>query len=176
MNLTGKIQLKTEYEKNVINYSATTLVAYKNGAYGFIGWNNKPLSNFEFEEVLFWNDSVAWVKKNFNWKLYHIFDKKILLDKVKRFKWVENTDDEKVLIFQQENNLGVISNKRGIIIQPTFSDIINVGSPENPLYFTEKHVEEASIFVVIYYSKSGMQLFRQIFEEEDYDRIYCSGK
>lgn len=176
INLMSKIQIKPEYEKNLFVYSSVALVAYKNGAYGFIDWKNKPLSNFEFEEILYWNDSVAWVKKNFNWKLYNFYDKKIVLDKIKRFKWVENTTQEKVLVFQQENNFGVISNKRGIIIQPTFSDIVNLGSSEVPLYFTEKHVEEASIFVVIYYDKNGVQLLRQIFEEDEYDRIYCSGR
>jgi hypothetical protein len=174
MNLKAKTQIKHEYDKNLTVYSPTVLVAFKNGAYGFIGWNNKPISNFEFEEVLYWNDSLAWVKKNYNWRLYNFKSKKVVEDKVKKFKWVENTVAEKVLIFQQENNFGVISNTRGVIIQPTFSGIVNLGSAETPLYFTEKHVEEASIFVVIYYNENGIQFLRQVFEEDEYDRIYCS--
>jgi TolA-binding protein len=174
INLNLKTQIKPEYGKNITPYSASALVAYKNGAYGFIGWNNKPITNFEFEEVLYWNDSTAWVKKNFNWRLYNFYARKIVLDKVKKFKWFENTEAEKILIFQQENNFGVISNKRGVIIQPNFSGIVNLGSPETPLYFTEKHVEEASIFVVIYYNDEGIQLLRQVYEEDEYDRIFCS--
>jgi hypothetical protein len=56
----------------------------------------------------------------------------------------------------------------------SFSDIINVGSPAQPLYFTEKHVEEASIFVVIYYDSAGKMLRREIYEQDDYEKIYCS--
>jgi hypothetical protein len=58
----------------------------------------------------------------------------------------------------------------------TFSDIVNVGSSEIPLYFTEKHVEEASLFVVIYYTHQGVMLRKEVYEQEDYDKIYCSEK
>jgi hypothetical protein len=56
----------------------------------------------------------------------------------------------------------------------TFTDIINLGSKDDPLYFTEKHVEEASIFVVIYYDRNGKLIRRQAYEPEEYEKIYCS--
>jgi hypothetical protein len=174
LDITNRKQIKPEYEKNINRYNAKTLIAFKNGYYGLIDWNNKPLSAFEFEEVIYWSDSVALVKKNFNWMVYNFYNKKVILDKIKKFKWVSDTEAEKILIVQQENNYGVISNKRGVVIPPTFSDIVNLGSAATPLYFTEKHVEEASIFVVIYYDKNGVQLLRQVFESDDYDRIYCA--
>jgi hypothetical protein len=79
------------------------------------------------------------------------------------------------LIIQQDNNFGVISNLSGVVIPATFSDILNVGSADEPLYFTEKHVEEASLFVVIYYDEKGKFLYREAYEIEDYERIYCTG-
>jgi hypothetical protein len=60
------------------------------------------------------------------------------------------------------------------VIPATFTYILNIGSSEQPLYFTEKHVEEASIFVVIYYDQSGKFRYRQVYEEDDYERILCS--
>jgi hypothetical protein len=49
-----------------------------------------------------------------------------------------------------------------------------VGSADEPLYFTEKHVSEASVFVVIYYDKNGKMLRREVYEEaDDYEKIYC---
>jgi hypothetical protein len=98
----------------------------------------------------------------------------VLSDKIKDFKMVSDTDEEKVAIMHQENAYGVISNKRGVIIPPTFTDIINIGTREEPLYFTEKNVEEASIFVVIYYDENGKLIHRQAFDEDEYERIYCS--
>jgi hypothetical protein len=153
LNVRTRQQVKTEYEKNLVKYNATHLIAFKNGFYGLIRWDNKPVTPFEFEEIKYWNDSSALVKKNFNWILYNFIEKKVVIESVKKFKWVADTEQEKIMIFQQENDYGVLSNKRGLIIDPTFSDIINLGSSSVPLYFTEKQVEEAGIYVVIYYDK-----------------------
>lgn len=174
INLNTRQQIKTEYEKNVLPYNLTYLIAFKNGLYALLRWDNKPVTPFEFEEIRYWNDSSAIVKKNFNWIIYNFIEKKIVMDKIKKFKWVLDSEQEKIMIFQQENSYGVMSNKRGTIIAPTFSDILNLGSASVPLYFTEKHVEEAGIYVVIYYDKDGHQLRRQVFEVDDYERIYCT--
>jgi hypothetical protein len=87
---------------------------------------------------------------------------------------IADSPDEKIAIVKQKNSFGVISNTKGIVIPFTFSDIINIGSRDEPMYFTEKHVTEASIFVVIYYNKLGKLLRREVYEElEDYEKIYC---
>jgi hypothetical protein len=41
------------------------------------------------------------------------------------------------------------------------------------LYFTEKHIEEASMYVVIYYDREGKFLRKEAYSSEDYERIYC---
>lgn len=166
--------IKAEYDKNVMTYNSAKLIAGKNGLYGLIGWDNKLTTPIEFEEIQYWNDSSALVKKNFNWILYNFVEKRIVMDKIKTFKWVLNAEQEKIMIVQQENSYGVMSSRRGAFIPATFTDIVNLGSATVPLYFTEKHVEEASIFVVIYYDKNGVQLRKQVYETDDYERIYCS--
>ena len=175
LNLSTRKEIKPEYDKNIVAYNHNSSLVFKNGSYGLVGWDNKPVIPIEFEEIRYWNDSTALVKKNFNWSLYNFVEKKVEVDKIRNFKWVIDSNDEKIIIAQQENNYGVISNRKGIIIPSTFTDVVNLGSPATPLYFTEKHVEEASIYVVIYYDKNGKQLKRQVFEIDDYEKIYCSG-
>jgi hypothetical protein len=166
--------VKPGYDKNLSLYNKQLIVAYKDGHYGLIGWDGKPLSKFEFDEILYWNDTAALVKRNYEWMLYDIANEQILLKGIKNYKTVSDFANEKVLIIQQENNFGVISSTRGDVIPSNFTLIKNVGSAEEPMYFTEKHVEEASIFVVIYYNKNGALLKRYVYEEEDYEKIYCS--
>jgi hypothetical protein len=60
-----------------------------------------------------------------------------------------------------------------VVIAPTFTDIINLGDAEHPFYFTEKQVEEAGIFVVVYFDETGKLVRKQAYEEEEYDRILC---
>lgn len=176
IDLVRRKEIKPDYDKNITVYDKNRLVAFKNSLCGLIGWDNKPITPFEFEEINAWNDSSVLVKKNFQWMIYNFLEKKVTIDKVKAYKWVNDSPQEKIMIIQQENKYGVMSSTRGMIIPATFSDIVNVGSTTQPLYFTEKHVEEASIFVVIYYDKNGVQLKKYVYEGGDYEKIYCSGK
>ncbi|MEO7991438.1 MAG: hypothetical protein ABI663_17935 [Chryseolinea sp.] len=166
--------IKPEYVKNIVPYTADKLVVFKDGFNGFVGWDNKPLSKFEFEEVRYWNDTAAMVKSNFMWRLYDIRSGKVLIDRIKDYSLIQDTQQEKIAVMHQDNTYGVIHNHKGAIIPANFSDIVNVGSRELPMYFTEKHVEEASIFVVIYYDHAGRMLRKEVYEQDDYEKIYCS--
>jgi hypothetical protein len=167
-------QIKPQYEKNLIHYDDKLLVCFKNGQFGFVDWNNKPVGKFEFDEIRYWNDTTAFVRKEFQWKLYSIYKEKVVIDHIKKFNVVSDTGEEKIFILNVENDFGIVSNKRGTILPFTFTGIRNMGSADNPLYFTEKHIEEASVFIVIYYDKNGVLIRKEIYDEEDYEKIYCA--
>jgi len=164
---------KTQYDRNITFFNESTLIVFKDGFYGFVDTDSNPISKFEFEEVRPWNDSTAFVRKNFRWMIYSVYSGKISKDQIKDYRLIKDTKEEKIAIIHQENEYGVLSNTRGTIIPPTFSDVLNLGTAEKPLYFTEKNVEEAGIFVVIYYDENGKMIRRQIYESDEYDRIYC---
>jgi hypothetical protein len=66
-----------------------------------------------------------------------------------------------------------MSSKKGLILEPTFTNISNLGTNESPLYLAEKYVEEASIYIVIYYNQFGKQIRRDVYEEKEYKKIKC---
>jgi hypothetical protein len=166
--------IKPQYTKNLIPYTNRLVAAFRDGFFGFVDWDNKEHTKFEYAEIQYWNDTLAWVKKNQLWMLYDILAKKVLESNIRQIKMVCDCPDEKLAIVQQANTYGVISNKQGWIIPLSFTDIVNVGSVDEPLYFTEKHVEEASVYVVIYYDKNGKILRREVYKEsDDYEKIYC---
>jgi len=165
--------VKTTYERNLTFFNESILIAFKDGYYGFIDKDDKAISGFEFEEVKPWNDSSAFVKKEFRWMIYNIYSKSIIHNQIKDYQLLRDDADEKIAIIHKDNEYGVLSNRRGVIIPATFSDVLNLGTAEKPFYFTEKNVEEARIFVVIYYDENGKQVRRHIYESEEYDRIYC---
>lgn len=173
-HVVSKKLIKPEYEKNLVVYNARVITAFQKGLYGFITWENKPVSRFEFTEVQHWNDTVALVSKNKTYMLYDVLTTKTQENPFLNVKFIRNSADDKLAIVKEEQGTGVIGTGRGFVIAPTFSHIVNVGSAEEPLFLTEKHVEEASIFVVIYYDKDGNLLHRYVYEEEDYEKIYCS--
>jgi WG containing repeat len=164
--------IKPEYERNVLPYAGDYFIVYK-GGYGLITSAQQAVTGFEFDEIRYWNDSSAWVKKNFAWSVYSIKDKQVRLARIRSFQTIKDTEEEKLFRIQQDNYFGVVSNRKGIVISPTFSEVINVGSTEKPFYFTEKRVEEAGIYVVIYYNSEGKFVRKQVYEDEEYEKIYC---
>lgn len=171
----GKKKLiKPQYDKNLVVYDSR-LAAFSNGAYRFITWENKPDGSIEFDDIQYWNDTTALLRKNAFWSFYIFDSREVHYPNLKSIHFIRNTPDEKLAIVRQENFFGVLSSKRGRVIPLNFSDLVNIGSEEEPLYFTEKHVEEASVFVVIYYDERGKFLRREVYQEaEDYEKIYCA--
>lgn len=172
-NLISRKLIKPSFERNVMLYDEDKLLAFKEGYYGFMNWEAKALSAFEFEEIQRWNDSISIVKRNFQWSLYEINTRKIVMSKIKDFHSIGDYDEGKIMVIHKENFYGVLSNKRGEIIPASYTDIINLGTAEEPLFFAEKHIEEAGIYVIIYFDQNGKILRKQAFEEDEYDKIYC---
>jgi hypothetical protein len=107
------------------------------------------------------------------WSIYNTLTGKVEETGITEIKYLTEGPEEKLAIVRQDNAFGVLSNRRGFVIPASFTKINNVGSAEEPMYFTEKHVEEASIYVVIYYDQRGKMLLRQVYEEDDYEKIVC---
>lgn len=164
--------IKPEYERNVLPYAGNYFIAYK-GGYGLITVAETPVTDFDYEEIRYWNDTAAWVKKNFSWSILSIKDKNLRLTRIRSFQDIKDNGGEKIVRVQQDNYFGIVSNKKGLLISPTFTEILNIGSDEKPFYFTEKRVEEAGIYVVIYYNSQGKLVRKQVYEEEEYEKIYC---
>lgn len=169
----SKRQIRPLFDRNVNILDEDHLVAYYESGYGIIGWDAKPQTEFEFLEIQPWTESVIWASRNHQWILINYRTKEILFDKIRDFSYLRNEAAEKLVIIHRDGYYGVLSNTHGQVIAPTFHDILNLGTAETPLYFTEKRVEEAGIYVVIYYDKNGKLIRRQAYEEEEYDRIYC---
>ncbi|RAW00682.1 WG repeat-containing protein [Pseudochryseolinea flava] len=165
--------INPEYAKNITQYNKKFLTAYKSGAWGFVDMNNKPISKFEFDEIQYWNDSLAFVRKQTQWSMIQVAAQQTRLHGIKSIKYIRNTATEKLAIIDHEKKYGVLSSTQGVIIPLNFSDVINVGSADVPVFFTEKHVEEASVFVVIYYDANGKFIRKEVYEADDYEKIYC---
>jgi len=174
-NVQSKKLIKPQYDRNILPYNETLLSTSKQGFYGFLGWDNKPFSTFDFDEIKYWDDSVALVRKGSYWSFYDIAARTIVVGNLRNITMIENSTEEKIAILQKDDNYGVISNRTNIVIPVAFSDVINLGSADEPLYFTEKHIEEASVYIVIYYDRFGNMLRKEIYDAAaDYDKIYCS--
>nr|WP_302180110.1 WG repeat-containing protein [Chryseosolibacter indicus] len=172
-NFNTKKFIKPQYDKNLVVYNDHFLTAFQKGSYGFIDWENKPASPFTFNEVKYWGDTLAFVRQNDIWKFYNLYRRKTTGDNFREIKFVSELPDERVAIVYPDYGAGILSSKRGEIIRPSFNFISNVGSQEEPCYLTEKHVEEASVYIIMYYDKDGKMIMRKVYDDDDYEKVLC---
>ena len=168
-----EVFIPTEYDRRVEPYGPGVFTGQKDGQWGLIDGEGKALSEFAYQEIAYWTDSVALVSLDGQWDFYNIKEKRLSGEGIRSFTYVEKSEQEIVIITLGENGYGVLSNIRGEIIPQSFNDIVNIGKKGRPVYFTEKHISEAEFYVVIYYDQDGQVIRKQAFESADYDMIYC---
>jgi hypothetical protein len=167
------IYLKPAYDRLLKPYNSQFLIAYKSGGYGLINLKGDAITDFSYDEIIYWNDTSILVKIEETWNITDLTTGEVLLDEIKDYDFL-NEEDEKTILFRKEEQFGIVSNIEGIIISPTFNDILNIGTEKTPIYFTEKYISEAEFYIVIYYNSKGEIIRKQVFTDEEYDMIYCN--
>ncbi|GHE52183.1 WG repeat-containing protein [Roseivirga thermotolerans] len=173
INPTRGINIGPKFDKLLEPYSDTVLVATQGRYKGFVNKEGKALTAFEFDEVTYFNDSIALVRIENEWMLENIRNEDLLYEQIESFEIIDVGEEDKTLFITTVNGQGIYSESMGEVIQPTYTFIRLLGTPANPVYFAVKLVKEANIYVVIYYDKKGNKLFTQSFRQEEYYKIAC---
>ncbi|WKN30294.1 WG repeat-containing protein [Porifericola rhodea] len=165
--------------------STTTelFIAKQKGSLGIINQNNIELTDFAYDAIHYWNDTSALVRVDEEWSIIS-FSRKEQFDKEKEyeryseildFEVIEKTEEEAVLKIYKKSGYGVLSNKKGELLSPTYDDIRLFGSLKdvNSIYYSEKYVPEADLYIVIHLDKQGNIIKRQALTQEQYDLVFC---
>ena len=174
INLDKAINIAPAYSSRIRAYSDTVLIASEDGLKGFINTKDELLSGFDFDEIKYWNDTIALTRIEDEWLLHQISDESIVYEGILNFEYLKESDEENIIQVTTANGKGIYSSLHGEIIEPTFTEIIRLGTEKNPVYFAQKYVKEADLHIVIYHDKNGNKLFTQTFQEEEYFKIACS--
>ena len=161
------------YDRVIKAYNHGYLIVHDKEGYGLIDMERKDVTGKNFEDIVYWNDTVMLGKRDDLWYLCDLTSGLYVLEDIDNFDFLKD-QDEKIIIYHKDNHYGVLSNREGILINHTFNDIVNLGSEDNPVYFAEKFIPEAEFYIVIYYDKSGNILRKQVFDEAEYEKIYCN--
>ena len=169
-----KKEIAPAFDKNIVPYNTGLLIGFSQGKCGIVDLNNRVRIPFQYDAFRYWNDTSALVRQGAIWQILDLNANRVLVDDIKDYRIIRESDHEVVAIIRRGNEYGVLSNVNGVVIPASYTDIVNIGSSAKPLYFTEKHVKEASLFVIIYYDDRGKSIRHQAFESDDYDLIYCA--
>ena len=179
------------YESALTQYSQldsaeqSLFVAKENGKYGIVTATNQRVAPFAFERVVYWNDTSALVKADGQWMIYRLTDQitnwssvneeNVLYEGIEDFSFFREGPGEQLLRTYADQSYGVLSSQRGELLPPTYDDISLFGNPtaDDYLFFTEKYIPEAELYIMIYLDTNGQLVRRLALTSDQYDRMYC---
>lgn len=167
------VHIPPRYSVALHPYSDSLLMAAKNKQWGLIDLNNQKVLDFEWEELTYWSDSVALAKKDGNWQLLHIYENKPIHGPFQDVRFIRQSAEESLAIVSTAEGNGVYSSTMGELVAPTYDDILNLGTVNEPLFYAEKQVEEAGLYVVVYINSRGEAIFKKAYPEEEWLRLLC---
>lgn len=162
-----------KYETRARYFNDKLLTTTFKGATGLTNFEGKTVLPFEYEKVQVWNDTLVMAQKEGLWSITSLDGKKTYYMPFINFQVVRDDKEERILKIYTNDGYGVLSSKNGVVLAPTYNDLVNLGSDTLPLYFAEKHVREAEFYVVVYADAKGNPIKSQAFRGEEYDKIFC---
>ncbi len=158
-------------------------IAREDGQYGIINDQDLQLTDFDFDNIVYWNDTAALVKQEGVWSIYRLSteepydeDKDYLIYQgIEDYDLLEATKQEKLYKIYKKGGYGILSDQRGELLAPTYDDIRLLGSIADPhsIFLAEKYVPEAELYIVIHLNTSGEIIKRQALTSEQYDKVFC---
>lgn len=163
--------ISSKYESKLERFGQY-YVTVSDKKHGIIDHEENKIVDFEYDEIRYWNDSTAWLNNGNNWHLMNIETNDSLVTNVTSFNQVIDAHD-KYVVFYSEDGYGLISSNHGLLVEPKFNDIKNLGTVDEPLFFVESFNKEAEFYVVVYFDGAGKRINSFAYRTEEYEHIYC---
>lgn len=167
------LHIRPQYSVALRPYNDSLLLASKNKHRGIINHENKAVLPFEYDQLQFWTDSVVLAEQQGEWQFINIHQQETLYGPFRSYKLIKQAHDESLAIVYTSEGYGVYSSRLGELIAPTYDDIVNLGTADSPLFYCEKEVKEADLFVVVYVNASGETIFRQAYPRAEWLKLLC---
>jgi hypothetical protein len=164
--------IRPQYESRLTTFSEDIMLSSKGNKKGLVNHQNETVLPFEYDQIHFWSDSLVFVKKGSEWQVTGLYDGEIKFDNITGVEWISGPTGQKAIIKTTEG-YGLLDSKAEMLLNPGFNDIINLGTDEEPVFFTEKYIPEADYYVVIYYNQEMEVIRKQVFDSGNYDQVYC---
>ena len=170
-DLSNNVLIPADYESRISKVGASYLVK-KEGLFGLIDANEEEVLGFDFEDIKHWNDTSYLVKQEGKQNIINGLEE-ILVENIERTHLFYEQGSESIFRIVKDGKFGMISNENGMILKPEYSEILNIGDEENPLFFADQHLNNAGFHVVSYVNESGELIFSKAYRKEEFDRIIC---
>ncbi len=171
LDLENEITISPNYESRIERIGKNYLVKQR-GKFGLVNALEDSVLSFSYDEIRFWNDTSFLVRNETEWNFVN-WTEEIVDEPVEFLSEVLSRDDEIIMKYVRDGKYGLLSNRNGFILSPEFTDIFNVGSEEEPIFFADQHLDKAGFHVVSYLNRAGELLLSKAYKRNEFDKILC---
>jgi len=170
-DLFNRVLITADYNARITK-AGTFYSVKKGGKYGLVDSNENEVMSFSYNEITQWNDTSYLVKKD---DLYRIVNanEEALTEPFSSYKLLFENSESKIFKYVQEGKTGMRSNTMGELLDPEFTDILNIGTVDKAIFLVEQYLSQAKYHVVSYLNESGELLFSNAYREEEFEKIVC---
>ena len=170
-DLSASVLLPPEFESRVEKVGPGYKVR-RDGKVGLINANADPLLDFKFDGIEEWNDT-SFLVINEGARAIVTLQEDTLMHNITQLELLVDRDQERIFKFVQNGRFGLLSDREGVLLNPEYTDIFNVGPQDNPLFFADQHLSNAGFHVVSYVDDQGELVFAKAYNKQEFDRILC---
>lgn len=167
----SKKLIKPTFDSNLRSFGNNWLITRKKEKWGFLNLEGKTHTLFEFDEIEFWNDSLAIVKKAGKQWMYSIPRKKVKVDELSSLEKI-GSNTEQLGIFRQQGSYGLLSSD-GEVLMPAKFEELTWQEVNGTLLFIGLKPAEQEMRQVIYFTSSGKVVHRIITTKEAAYMLLC---
>ena len=170
-DLFNKVLIRSDYDARITKIGSFYNVK-KDNKFGLIDSNEVEVMSFSYDEIIQWNDTSYLVKKDDLYQIVNL-DEEALTEPFSRYELLLENSEHKIFSYAQEGKLGMRSNEKGELLNPAFTDILNIGTEDRAIFLADQHLSWAKYHVVCYLNESGELLFSNAYREEEFEKIIC---
>jgi hypothetical protein len=167
------LEIQPRFSSSPERYNDSYFIFKDGNQIGLINLKGKTSIEIVGDQINYWNDTSCLIHSANSWSIRSILTGQILYDNISSYKKSFSSGKEIYYLMEKQDYFGILSNMNGLIINFSFTDILNIGSDPQPVYFAEKYIPEADLYIVIYYTGNKKIIRKQVFSHEEYSKIYC---
>ena len=161
-----------KYDRPLTAFSKTLFIATKDNKYGLVDRYDSTIVPLRYNEVRYLNDTVVMLSRDFRWMFWDINRSSSLLDNISDY-WMQGTNSGVFYKIFKGIGYGIWSPEKGLVLNPTFSEVNIISRGDETVFIAEKWVEEADLVVMLYYDKHGVLITKEVISTAEYDALKC---
>ena len=167
------VNIPMMYNKHLQQISDTLFIAQLENKTGIVNKENETILPFQYSAIIPWNDTLVFVKMGYRQAIVNLQTKRTLVDQLSGWEPMFENKDEQFIKLMRNGQYGIFSSKKGLILDATFSEVSNIGTNLAPVYKAEKYIDEADLYILLYYNRDATLFKKLVLSADQYKALNC---